>query len=703
MMTRTAGAELERLKRIDRVCERIEAAWKRGARPRIEDSLEQSSAEEFPELLSEVLLLEWTYRRSRGDRFEASEYSARFPDHTPVVAEAWQRWLGEETPAPASICPEAVASAPEPSPRPAREDRSADAPLQGGYVDWAFIGEGGMGVVYRASDPRLRRTVAVKKLHALTPSRLLRFRIEAEALARLSHPHIVQVFALEELEGQPCLVMEFVSQGSLEDRLGRKPLAPVESARLIAILARAVQAAHGKGIIHRDLKPGNVLMADPVEGSSENVLGDFPKVSDFGLAKLAGDDQQQTGTGQVLGTPHYMAPEQAEGRVDLGPASDVWALGVMLYRCLSGHLPFAGKSVIETLNKVIAETPANFAKEGKVPAALESVCRRCLEKEPVKRPCAGELAETLEKFAQAEVGLNAVTDPNVQTTTLEPGVLSRVPGSATQVVPAERRKSGWGLLIGGGVLAVVLLLAVVLALVIMPHSPTAKRNGGRVIGQPDVDRAPVKPELNVPLVKELRVKHWVNDEKRPWVEVGNEAVAVGFGDDVRIEADFNEPLYAYLIAFNADGKEQLLLPATQRRQYQTDEEAMPEAMRSLVFPHPGRVNFTEGNKPAVWILNDEEKGGTQAFVVVASRKPLPSYAEWKRMRGEAKWVRDPKCIGVWGYGEGKLFTMLAGQRQDRGKEGVEKGVPALEALCGSLTKGQVEAVNALAFQVKPKE
>jgi hypothetical protein len=290
----------------------------------------------------------------------------------------------------------------------------------------------------------------------------------------------------------------------------------------------------------------------------------------------------------------------------------------------------------------------------------------------------------------------------VQTTTLAPGVLARVPGSATQVLPAEKRKSGRGRLIGGGVLAVVLMLAF-LAMVISPHVPLVKKKGSQVIDQADGDRAQVLPEANVPLVKELRVKHWVNDEQRPWVGVGNESMAVGFGEDVRIEADFNEPLYAYLIEFNAKGKEQLLLPATQRRQYRPDEEARPEALRSLVFPHPGRVNFTKGNKPAVWILDDEPRGGTQAFVVVASRKPLLPYAQWKRMRGEAVWVRDPKCSGVWGYGEGKLFTMLAGKRQDRGKEGVEKGVPALEALCGSLTKGDVEAVHALAFQVKPKE
>ena len=492
--------------------------------------------------------------------------------------------------------------------------------------------------------------------------------------------------------------------------------------------------------MHRDLKPVNVLMADPVEGSSENVLGGFPKVSDFGIAKLSGDDQKQTGSGQVLGTPHYMAPEQAEGRIDdIGPASDVWALGVMLYRCLSGHLPFSGKNAIDTLFKVIEEAPASFAKQGTtVPAALESVCMRCLEKEPAKRPSAGKLAEALEQFARAEVGENALADPNVRTTTFEPGVLAREPESARQLariahrdahkpeaqakenpaapslalqaceqysqddatsgaqsglMPAE--KPGRRLLIGGGVLAVVLMLAVVLAMV--------KRNGSQAIDQADVDRALVKPEPSVPLVKELRVKHWVNDEKQPWFGVGNESMAVGFGDDVRIEADFNEPLYAYLIEFNAKGEEQLLLPATVRRQYQPDEEARPQPMQSLVFPHPERKKYKKGNKPPVWTLDDEPRGGTQAFVVVASRKPWPSYAEWKRMRGEVKWARDPKCIGVWGYGEGKLFTILGGKRQDRGHEGVEQGVPALEALCGSLMKGDVEAVNAVAFQVKPKE
>jgi serine/threonine protein kinase len=290
-----------------------------------------------------------------------------------------------------------------------------------GYERIEKLAEGGMGVVYRAFDPLLKRHVALKMLRAdlVLPDRLGRFRKEAEALGRLQHPHIVQVYGWQEQANQPVLVLEYIAGGSLEQRLKKDRLPVLEAVRLVAVLARAVQAAHQAEIVHRDLKPANVLMAPPVEGNSGTVAGGFPKVSDFGLAYLANsdaltfdtlapagssdvlrDDTRVTVTGDVVGTPAYMAPEQAGGQVkQVGPPADVWALGVILYRCLSGRMPFPGGNVLETLDWVKTRPPEPLPSGAPwVPEFLSSLCFRCLDKSPTHRPSSGELAVELEQF-----------------------------------------------------------------------------------------------------------------------------------------------------------------------------------------------------------------------------------------------------------------------------------------------------------------
>jgi hypothetical protein len=263
----------------------------------------------------------------------------------------------------------------------------------GGYEVLEELGRGGMGVVYKARQIGLDRVVALKMIlsgsHA-SADQLVRFRTEAEAIARLQHPNIVQVHEVGEHEGRPFFSMEFFPGGSLEKKLAGTPLPPPEAARLAEVLARAMHAAHRQQVIHRDLKPGNVMLAE--DGT--------PKVTDFGLAKKL-DDVGQTGSNAVLGTPSYMAPEQAGGKSkDIGPLADVYALGAILYECLTGRPPFKAATPLDTILQVVSDEPVPPRQlQSKVPRDLETICLKCLQKDPRKRyPSAEELAEDLRRF-----------------------------------------------------------------------------------------------------------------------------------------------------------------------------------------------------------------------------------------------------------------------------------------------------------------
>ena len=215
-----------------------------------------------------------------------------------------------------------------------------------------MLGRGGMGVVYKARHLALKRTVALKMVLAgghAGPRELARFRREAEAVARLQHPNIVQIHEVGEAGGHPYCALEFVEGGSLAGQLQGKPLPAREAARLVETLARAVHLAHSRNVVHRDLKPANVLLA--ADGT--------PKITDFGLARqLDSDSGADPGRDAMMGTPSYMAPEQAAGRShEAGPAADVYALGAILYECLAGRPPFQGKTVVETLDQVRTQEP----------------------------------------------------------------------------------------------------------------------------------------------------------------------------------------------------------------------------------------------------------------------------------------------------------------------------------------------------------
>src|ERR1700676_2114449 len=221
-----------------------------------------------------------------------------------------------------------------------------------------------------------------------------RFRTEAEAIARLQHPNIVQVYEVGEHEGMPFFSLEFCPGGSLDGKLDGTPLPPLEAARLVQTLASAVQAAHDKSVIHRDLKPANVLLGE--DGT--------PKITDFGLAKKL-DDVGQTQSGSIMGTPSYMAPEQAGGKSGaMGPACDVYALGSILYECLTGRPPFKAATALERIMQVVREEPVPVRQlNASVPRDLETVCVKCLQKEAGKRYASAQaLAEDLRRFQAGE-------------------------------------------------------------------------------------------------------------------------------------------------------------------------------------------------------------------------------------------------------------------------------------------------------------
>ncbi len=353
------------LRQVDSFCNAFEMAFQAGKSPRAEDFLLNADETLRRALLPELLNLELHYRPDCSRQ----ELAERFP-------ELEKTWLDGIT----------------------RSTAGNEFPPIPGYYIMEELGRGGMGVVYLAADLTLHRRVALKMLHRsskISADHRRRFLGEARAAARLHHPNLVQIFDSSEFEGHPFLVFELVEGGTLAERLQRKPLTFEESAELMETLCRALQFAHDRHIIHRDLKPSNILLG--IDG--------VPRITDFGLAKRLDEDANQTISGQVIGTPSYMAPEQAAGLAATStPAVDIYSLGSIFYELLTGRPPLRAASVMETLEQLRTRDPVPPRRvRPEIPRDLETICLKCLQKEPSRRYISAQvIADEIGRFRRGE-------------------------------------------------------------------------------------------------------------------------------------------------------------------------------------------------------------------------------------------------------------------------------------------------------------
>jgi tRNA A-37 threonylcarbamoyl transferase component Bud32 len=688
-----AGLPAEAWERLEGILDRFEAAWQRGERPALEHFLAdavpaerhallvelahedldyrlkageparvESYLQRYPELAADpaavvaLIAAEYELRRRRDGEVTFAEYQQRFPQHVHELLKRLQT-VSYAGAAPSSAEPNGVsgpqrlsgATQDDPAqtgaeggpgtPQPVRPTgQAANLPSVPGYEILAELGRGGMGVVYKARQVKLNRLVALKMILAgvhAGEDELARFRTEAEAVARLQHPHIVQIYEVGESEGLPYFSLEFVDGGSLADRLDGTPLAPRPAARLVETLARAMQAAHERGIVHRDLKPANVLLTRDGQ----------PKITDFGLAKQLDRVKRRTQTGAVVGTPSYMAPEQAGGQnKQVSPATDVYALGAILYELLAGRPPFQAANPLDTMLRVLSEEPVPPSRLNVLlPRELETICLKCLQKEPRRRyTSAAALAEDLRRFQAGET------------------ILARPVGRAEKVVRWSRRNPALAALLGLSVLTIALVA------ILLRHRP------GAVPAPPAPPAAPLR-------IVSLRISHHRGAKASRLGVIGTSSLDVQLNDDVRIQAELSRPAHCYLIAFNPDGKEQLCHPR--------EETTPPGPISILVYP-PGPTEYF-GLTDCI---------GLQAFVLVASQAPLPCYQEWRAVTGAAPWQPAP-AEGVWRF-DGQQFEAIG---PERGQERQRLGPPRpVQDQCDFFkARPQVDAIQVMAFPVQP--
>jgi hypothetical protein len=381
--------------------------WQAGERVPAEDYLRRYLAVAAdPDSALDLIYAEFLLRVGLGERPAVEEYLGRFPDHADTLREQIALHRALATDPGGGSAASSLAGAETLAPTSAGSG-APGWPQVPGYEILEELGRGGMGVVYKARQVELDRVVALKMILAgrlASAADVQRFRTEAEAAARLDHPNIVPIHEIGDHDGQPYFSLKYVEGISLAQALSSQPSAFSQKtgARLVAAVARAVHHAHQRGIIHRDLKPANILL---------DAAGQ-PYVTDFGLARRTEGGSGLTQTGAIVGTPSYMAPEQAAGKKDVTTAADVYSLGAVLYELLTGRPPFQAETPLDTVLQVLEREPERpRALNPKVDRDLEAICLKCLAKDPHERYGSAEaLAADLERFLAGEpIGLRAAS------------------------------------------------------------------------------------------------------------------------------------------------------------------------------------------------------------------------------------------------------------------------------------------------------
>jgi serine/threonine protein kinase len=622
------------------LCRDQRERWQRGENPRVEKYFDDCPELQSDEkLLLDFICAEYSLRLERGESPRLSEYTQRFPALASqlevlfevleaIGSESSARTFEQETTSHFQGAGALQAGSVDTVAPALRDESARSAVAKKSRVPSAFgsyelieeVARGGMGVVYKARQAKLDRIVAIKMILPTqfdSDSAVRRFQLEAEAAAKLDHPGVVPIYDVGEQDGQHYLSMAFVDGESLAARIARSGRAqPQEAARIVRDVAQAVQHAHDRGIVHRDLKPANIL----IDATGR------PRVTDFGLARKNDVVGTLTTEGSIIGTPAYMAPEQASGQTEIvGTACDIYSLGAVLYHLLTGSPPFAGSNVLEIIRRVCEDEPKPPREvEASIPKPLESICLKCLAKDPRNRyASAGELAEDLQRFLQGE----SVTTPSAR----------RVAGSSKWIRHSATI---------GAVAAIVLLLSLgAFWAFSLERRPKAEQ--GTSAALPVSDIAPPKSNGKPPLSGDLTIRVWDSKKDSPrrglrFDSLG--AMPLRYGDQIRIEAKTNRPAYLYLVWINTEGEAVPVYPWTPKTPWKSEywkPRPTETPIDTLELP----------KEPGGWPI--ESGKGLETIVLLARDEALPATVQLDTLfSGLPAQHSSPTDLFIWLEGGG---------------------------------------------------
>jgi formylglycine-generating enzyme required for sulfatase activity len=540
----------------------------------------------------------------------------------------------------------------------------SDARAPAGYAIEKELGRGGMGVVYKVRSLTLQRPCALKMILSGAHSggeEVERFRTEAQAIARLQHPGIVQVFEIGEHDGRPFIALEFCGGGSLDGKLRENPLKPCEAAALVRSLAGAVQAAHEARVIHRDLKPANVLLTERGE----------PKVTDFGLAKKL-DEDGATRTGSVMGTPSYMPPEQAEGSKAIGPPADVYSLGAILYECLAGRPPFRAATPLDTILQVISDEPVPLRQlNQQVPADLETIAHKCLQKDPRKRyACARALADDLGRYLDGEP------------------IQARPVGAVERALKWARRRPALAALLGVVLLALVSLAVLSGNLVAARNDAEAKRK----TAEQEADKAKKARDFLVSIFELCDARTQTSTlTPRQILDDAEKRISREFADQPELRAELQTAIDGVYAKITQNAPLAMLVEVHGAVQLQSSKDPRKQAVPHTLLYAGDRLSLADNAQVRLVVLSDlhQERLRSESVATICRTGCAPAEA----VSGRSKeilmtFVRLPKGTFYMGRRSHPTF---------RDPFAVTKGVKTVikedfEIAVHDVTQGQWQAV-----------